>query len=935
MRPIKLTISAFGPYAKETEIILDELGERGLYLITGDTGAGKTTIFDAIAFALYGEASGNEREPGMLRSKYADPKTPTFVELDFLYQGQIYHIRRNPEYMRPKDRGEGMTLQRADAVLEFPDDRLPVTKAKEVTKAVTELIGLDRGQFTQIAMLAQGDFMKLLFSKTEERSKIFREIFHTRPYLAFQEKMKNASSKMQEQYEDVSKSILQYMKDISCDEDDVLAADVKKIRESKAVVHADKVLELLETLTDQDADSVKEKKKNLTKIEKDLEELNQRIGKAEAVIRAKKELEKAEQTIAEKTIAEKTPTLEELEVALKEEQKKVPERERLAEEIGKRQEKLAEYDELKKLQKQIKELEKQIEILKGRESQYQEKKAQMQAQLEQKKNLLEQLKDAEIKVLKVTAEQKEVSVRKEAAEDILIQYKRYQRQKKSVEEAQKAYLVMQEECTERKTQLAWMERAFLDEQAGILAKVLKAGEPCPVCGSIHHPCPAQMTEGAPEKEELEKYRKETADVEKKTNDASLSANAKLVQLKALEEEIKKSVKSFDSSIQEEEIEKSLTFIGQQMNALGEAEKDLRKKLEVAKEAVADKQKLETEIPELEQMQKKLQEEEQERKNQLLVSERDKANIEEQAVKVRGKLEFPEKAEAEQKIKELEKRKKEMDKNLDVAQKAFRECSQTVEAAKTKKKTLEKQIAGNKETDMEELVQARQEVSGAKKELQKQMDTLKIRYETNQKILHEIDKQSAKLLELERNWTQVREISDTVNGKIKGGSKEKIKFETYIQTNYFDRIIARANTRFMVMSGGQYELKRQTNTDDRKSQSGLELNVIDHYNGSERSVKTLSGGESFKASLSLALGLSDEIQASAGGIQLDTMFVDEGFGSLDEESLEQAMKALNGLTEGNRLVGIISHVQELKLRIDKQIVVTKEKAGGSRVELKTD
>ena len=335
------------------------------------------------------------------------------------------------------------------------------------------------------------------------------------------------------------------------------------------------------------------------------------------------------------------------------------------------------------------------------------------------------------------------------------------------------------------------------------------------------------------------------------------------------------------------------------------------------------------------MQKKLQEEEQERKNQLLVSERDKANAEEQAVKGRGKLEFPEKAEAEQKIKELDKQKKEIDKNLNAAQKAFQDCSQSVEAAKTKKKTLEKQIAGNKETDMEELGQARQEVSGAKKELQKQMEEIRIRYENNLKIRNAIDKQSAKLLELERNWTQVREISDTVNGKIKGGSKEKIKFETYIQTNYFDRIIARANTRFMVMSGGQYELKRQTDTDDRKSQSGLELNVIDHYNGSERSVKTLSGGESFKASLSLALGLSDEIQASAGGIQLDTMFVDEGFGSLDEESLEQAMKALNGLTEGNRLVGIISHVQELKARIDKQIVVTKEKSGGSRVELKID
>lgn len=930
MRPIKLTISAFGPYAKETGITLDELGDRGLYLITGDTGAGKTTIFDAIAFALYGEASGNEREPGMLRSKYADPKTPTFVELDFLYQGQIYHIRRNPEYMRPKDRGEGMTLQRADAVLEFPDDRLPVTKAKEVTKAVTELIGLDRGQFTQIAMLAQGDFMKLLFSRTEERSKIFREIFHTRPYLAFQEKMKNASSRLQEQYEDVSKSILQYMKDISCDEDDVLAADVKKIRESKAVVHAEKVLEVLESLTGQDAGLLKEKKKVFAEIEKNLEELNRKIGKADAVLRAKKELEKAEQTIAEKT-----PELKELEMALKKEQENVPERERLTEEIGKRQEKLADYDELRKLQKQIRELEKQIEKLKNGEIRYQEKKAQMQAQLEQKKNSLEQLKDAAVKVIKISGEQKEIFARKEAAEEILDQYRRYQRQKKSVEEAQKNYLALRESSTERKAQLVWMEQAFLDEQAGILAKVLKDGEPCPVCGSAHHPCPARMTEGAPEKDELEKYRKETADEEEKTTKASLNANAKLVQLKALEDDILKSVKNFDSSIQEEEIEKSLAFIGQQMNALGEAEKGLQKKLEEVEKAVKEKQKLEAKIPELEQMQKKLQEEEQERKNQILVSERDKANAEKQLIKVQEKLEFPEKAEAEQKIKELEKQKKEMDKNLRSAQKAFQECSQAVEAAKTKKKTLEKQIAGTNEVDMEELTQKRQEVLTGKKEFQKQMDDLKMRYETNQKILHEIEKQSTRLLELERNWTQVREISDTVNGKIKGGSKEKIKFETYIQTNYFDRIIARANTRFMVMSGGQYELKRQTNTEDRKSQSGLELNVIDHYNGSERSVKTLSGGESFKASLSLALGLSDEIQASAGGIQLDTMFVDEGFGSLDEESLEQAMKALNGLTEGNRLVGIISHVQELKARIEKQIVVTKEKAGGSRVELKID
>ena len=196
MRPCKLTISAFGPYAGVTELPLEQLGSCGLYLITGDTGAGKTTIFDAITFALYGEASGSSREPEMLRSMYAEPGTPTFVEMEFLYQGKKYTIRRNPEYLRPKDRGEGMTRQKAEAVLTFPDDRLPLTKSREVTRAVEEMIGLDKQQFTQVAMIAQGDFLRLLLAKTEERSRIFREIFHTKPYQILQEQLKNASGSL-------------------------------------------------------------------------------------------------------------------------------------------------------------------------------------------------------------------------------------------------------------------------------------------------------------------------------------------------------------------------------------------------------------------------------------------------------------------------------------------------------------------------------------------------------------------------------------------------------------------------------------------------------------------------------------------------------------------------------------------------------------------
>ena len=250
--------------------------------------------------------------------------------------------------------------------------------------------------------------------------------------------------------------------------------------------------------------------------------------------------------------------------------------------------------------------------------------------------------------------------------------------------------------------------------------------------------------------------------------------------------------------------------------------------------------------------------------------------------------------------------------------------------KETRRQLSVQTEADSRLQMEEAQRQKQELAVREKSLTVCLRTVHTRVETNRRVLYNLKGKSAKLLELEKRWFWVKALSNTANGNVAG--KEKIMLETYVQMNYFDRIIARANTRFMVMSGGQYELKRCREASGNRSQTGLDLNVIDHYNGTERSVKTLSGGESFKASLSLALGLSDEIQSLAGGIRLDTMFIDEGFGSLDEESLDQAMQALAGLTEGNRLVGIISHVGELKARIDRQILVTKDKSGGSRAEL---
>ena len=295
-----------------------------------------------------------------------------------------------------------------------------------------------------------------------------------------------------------------------------------------------------------------------------------------------------------------------------------------------------------------------------------------------------------------------------------------------------------------------------------------------------------------------------------------------------------------------------------------------------------------------------------------------------------KLSYPSEAEANQALQKLREKKQAWEKDIQETQKAHDECEKNLAALKGTLEGYQKTLQGMEKVDVQAVLAAQAEADQQKAAWQAQKNEIGGRLAVNGPILENLRPQISQMEETEKRLQCVQALSDTANGRLSG--KEKIMLETYIQMTFFDRIIRRANVRLMVMSGGQYELKRRVNAENNRSQAGLELDVIDHYNGSERSVKTLSGGESFKASLALALGLSDEIQSSAGGIRLDTMFVDEGFGSLDEESLEQAVNALVGLTQGNRLVGIISHVSELKNRIDKQIVVTKEKSGGSKAEI---
>lgn len=920
MKPLKLTLSAFGPYAGQVDIELERLGDRGLYLITGDTGAGKTTIFDAITFALYGEPSGSSREAGMLRSKYADPATPTFVEMEFFCRGKRYTVRRNPEYERPKGRGEGFTVQKADAILNYPDGRSPVTKSREVTQAVKELIGLDRSQFCQIAMIAQGDFLKLLLAKTEERSRIFREIFNTRPYQAFQDQVRAEAAALKQQAEEAQRSVAQYLRGVSWDGDSAAGMELQRMQEGPGPISAEEAVVLIGRLLQRDGEVREKEQKRLTGVEVRLEVVSKRLGQAEAKAKAQ-----AEMARLRAILAEKEPLLETLRAACEQAQRQAPERDTLAVRIGTESQKLAAYDERDSLLKRKKAFEEESAAQK-------EGLERLRAQLEDRtrrlangKAELTSLADAGTQLAVLESQKKELLASQEALFALLSSLKTAVELAAAQKEAQECYRAAADRCQQVKTQFSRMERAFYDEQAGLLAAELREGEPCPVCGSLCHPNPAVLTGEAPSKVELDACKAEAEACQQLS--ARLSTEAGICSGKAenarmaAAEQVERLLGACPLSEAAAKAEEKRKEIVAQLQ-------DVDGGLASVREKVLQKQRLEKAIPEEEARHEKWRREIQEGEKQLLSTAAEVESLSQQAARLTATLSWESRAAAETNIRRLKAEKAALEEKLKSAQAALEDCSKVVEESRAAISALEKQAMDGENLDRNTLLRERTELLEEKAAAQETLDAVQVRISANRAAMESLQRQGVGLAAIEKRWGWVRALSDTVNGKVSG--KDKIMLETYIQMRYFDRITARANIRLMEMTGGQYELKRREEADNRQSQSGLELDVIDHYNGTERSVKTLSGGESFQASLSLALGLADEIQSAAGGIRLDTMFVDEGFGSLDEDALNQAINALNGLAEGNRLVGIISHVAELKTRIEKQIIVTKEKSGGSRV-----
>ena len=918
MRPLKLTMSAFGPYAETVTLDFELLGSSGLYLVTGDTGAGKTTIFDAITFALYGEASGNAREPAMLRSKYAAAKTPTEVELTFLYGGKTYTVRRNPEYMRPKERGEGFTKKAADACLTLPDGKV-ITKLKDVNASIREIIGLDREQFAQVSMIAQGDFLKLLLADTKERQSIFRSIFNTHLYVQLQNKLKDEANSIWTQWKDAGQSLRQYMAGIVCSENSAHQEAVVTAKTGE--MPTAEVLALLDALLAEDTDTWNTLTVRLSETEQELEQISAQLVQADTRNRVQSTLEDC-LVRHSRAAAQLAPLKESLDAH----QALLPEQEDLRGRISEMQLSLPDYDQLEALSAQLtarqNDLRKAETICCAANQTCEALSAQLQ-QLETERSGLESLGTQKEKL---AAQLTRCSEQKAQLQKLLADITNFEKEKAKLTKAQATYLTASDKAAALQQDYLQTNQAFLNEQAGIIAATLVDGAPCPVCGSTAHPSPAALSAHAPTEADV-KAAKRTADAAQQlAADASNAANEQKGKVSTAEDALTEDISAILGAYSIADAEAAAT---EALTALHSRLQALHTESQALEQAQKRKDALDAAIPAKESALADAVKSAGAEKEHIAALNAAIDALQIQQSSLSEKLSFGSKTAADAEIARLQSKLNQMQQALHQAEADYARCDKDLTALTAQAAQLSAQLEGMPQIDTLSLHDQKRELSGRKTHLSGKLQDLRTGITFNTTARDHIRTKEQELSRIDEKMRWLRTLSNTANGQIPG--KEKIMLETYIQTTYFDRIIARANVRLMKMTGGQYDLKRRRTALNNQSQSGLELDVVDHYNGTERSVKTLSGGESFKASLALALGLSDEVQMSTG-IRLDTLFVDEGFGSLDPESLEQAYRTLAGLTEGNRLVGIISHVGELKEKIDRQILVTKAKSGGSHARI---
>ena len=927
MKPLKLTMSAFGSYAGKN--VIDFTGQQqGIFLITGDTGAGKTTIFDAITYALYNQTSGGERNGNMMRSQYARPETETYVELEFLYRGQTYRVRRNPDYKITKTLKNGKIREQKvphSVELTLPDGTVFPEKKNATDAKIIEILGLTADQFSQIVMIAQGDFLKLLYTKSDERKMIFSKLFRTDIYWKIQENLRRKSMEMDERIQENDRAFEQEKsRIIPLPESEELPLD-----------------ELVERLRERLKDALKEQ--NLRRA--NVEELNKKITKYEEINKLFVSLEKIRQTGKELETrqAESKERRQQIENARKADKVLVAEQQNLRQQ----QEVEQSAQAIAKMTETLANDQEMFESLKTQLQESEAKQKREAADIQKKMLALEQsfpsyeaLQNARSeeqqakKVWEDLGKTSEESFHKKEA-GIAALKEQQKQQEQVVEQTKKNWEQTSLGASESAKHYEHMYEAFLKEQAGILAENLSAGCPCPVCGSTVHPDPAKLSDHAVTELEVEQAKKTRAAAEEKRDLAYAAFEAEKTEKQKLAQAVEKEEADFVlaqtiAKQQRKEAEQnyvSLQKIAEQIReklvypSFAEAKKQyaaMQKALAAAEQEIERKRQKVSELAEAMNTLKgqKLAEEENQKTAKKLA-----AKTEKEYAKLLEKSGFVSEETYHLAILPERSRSKLEREEKEYESQCLRQQSE--------QKLLEKQVSGKTYTDTTELNEQLKAEKQALKEAEKTYMELHTAYENDRSVLQNCAVYLEKGKKLESEDQVIKSLSKTANGRLSGSAK--IDFETYIQRQYFKQIIHEANKRLLTMSNHQFilKLKEEANT-GRKTNEGLDLSVYSLVTDSERDVKTLSGGESFLAALAMALGLSDIVERSAGAIHPDMMFIDEGFGSLDAQSRQQAIEVLGELAGDSRMVGIISHVTELKEQIDRKLVVSRTDKGSRAV-----
>lgn len=915
MKPIKLEISAFGPFADKEEVDFTKFGGKGIFLVSGNTGAGKTTIFDGIIYALYGIPSGEFRTPSMMRSTYAKEDVETFVRLTFVSGSKRYVIYRKPPQIRKKKRGDGYIEIPSEVSLEYDDNRLPLTKKSEVEAEIKEIIGLDSGQFRQVTMIAQGEFIKVLNSSTEERKSIFRRVFQTEKFKLVQDLLaKKTSEKEQEVKSFLDKLDESFKFAVSdCNLDDLDYPEMHNI---------------LENLYEESKTAIKQFELELIYLKNDRDSNIEKLAKLDALIENFNHLEETKKTFenlkhTSKEIEEnynKIPLLEVDEAkssdrknTLKASRPQYENLSNLKDNNHKREIKLS------TLKLQIENITKSINEINQEKKHILEKISRLEINVKPKGELIEKYQTNKIKCEKIS--------------ELLRYIEEYNKVKTLYEKDKEIFLQIDRHYLNLSKEYNHFESEYFRHQAGILAKDLKDGEPCPVCGSVEHPKLADISNNVLFKLELDTLKSKLENTGEKRNNIRNKISEKIGSINSIENRIA-ILSSNLNGIKETNIEKLA-------NKLENDFEETQNSLDKIKIKIAEVEFEEKMLEDFKESLLKKQEYLDKGKEDYEIL-RDQYNsllgeynsIKTLILDTSMNLEFDGIQQLDNKINEEEERLVRIRTQINSFRKNYEIQQEKVNLLLGELEGLNKSLKGEiKEKIIEdakiiqnELEVYNEKINNLEKVLNEKRNILQVS-EKSKKIFADIMPILKKSIEIRDKY---KNLYLTCSGNLQG--KDKIQIETFVQMAYLDKILQRANLRLMSMTQGKYNLVRRKNAENKRSQAGLDLDIHDLSNDTYRSTKSLSGGESFQASLCLALGLADEIQSASGGIAIDTMFIDEGFGTLDEDSLNYAINNLIDLSKGDKLIGIISHVEGLKERIPKKLIVKKQGYRGSEVTI---